>query len=65
MKASTPQVRENICTDPNKPLYPEIEVDSDFWFSWLKEPDVKSFHFENSQGKFTARKEGRDTSANE
>lgn len=65
MKSSTPQVRENICTDPNKPLYPPFAVDSDFWFSWLREPDVKSFHFENDQGKFTARKEERATSTNE
>jgi hypothetical protein len=65
MKASAPQVKGTICTDPNKPLYPQIEVDSEFWFSWLKEPDVKLFHFENDQGKFTARKEGRDTSTND
>lgn len=65
MNSSTPQVRENICTDPNKPLYPPIEVGSSFWFTWLREPDVKSFHFENDQGKFTARKEERATSTNE
>lgn len=65
MKSSTAQVRQNICTDPNKPLYPPIEVDSDFWFAWLKDPEVKSFHFENDQGKFTARKEERATSTNE
>lgn len=65
MKASTPRVEGNICTDPNKPLYPAIEVGSEFWFSWLREPDVRSFHFESDQGKFTARKEERSTSTNE
>jgi hypothetical protein len=65
MAATTPQVKQNICTDPNKPLYPAIEVGSEFWFSWLREPDVKSFHFESDRGKFTARKEERATSTNE
>ena len=65
MKSSTPQVRGNICTDPNKPLSSAIEVDSEFWFSWLREPEVKSFNFENDQGKFTARKEERATSTND
>lgn len=65
MSAVTPQIRENICTDPNKPLYPPIEVGSSFWFTWLREPDVRSFHFESECGKFTARKEERATSTNE
>jgi hypothetical protein len=65
MAATTPQVKENICTDPNKPLYPPFKVDSEFWFSWLREPSVKSFHFESECGKFTARKEERATSSNE
>jgi hypothetical protein len=65
MVATTPQVKENICTDPNRPLYPPFEVDSNFWFSWLREPEVRSFHFESGHGKFTARKEERATSANE
>lgn len=65
MANTTPQVRENICTDFNKPLNPTFEVDSDRWDSWLIEPDVKSFHFESDRGKFTARKEGRSTTGNE
>lgn len=65
MAAITPQVKGNTCTDPSKPLYPPMVVGSDFWFSWLREPDVKSFHFESEQGKFTARKEDRPTSTNE
>lgn len=65
MAGTTPQIKQNTCTDPNKPLYPPIEVGSDFWFSWLREQDVKSFHFESDRGKFTARKEGRSTTGNE
>lgn len=65
MAATTAQVKQNICTDPDRPLYPPFEVDSDFWFSWLREPSVKSFHFESDRGKFTARKEERATSSNE
>lgn len=65
MKASTPQVKGNTCTDPDKPLYPVIKVGSEAWSSWLREPNVRSFHFENDQGKFTARKEERATSTNE
>lgn len=65
MKGSTAQVKEKFCTDPSKPLYPTIEVDSDFWFAWLKESDVRSFHYESETGKFTARKEERATSTNE
>lgn len=43
-----------------------MNVGSDIWFSWLKEPDVRSFHFESEHGgKFTARKEERPTSTNE
>ncbi len=59
------QVTENICIDSTKPLYPPIEVGSSFWFTWVKEPDTKSFHFESEAGKFTARKEERPTSTNE
>lgn len=65
MAAITPQVKGNTCIDPSRPLYPPLEVGSDFWFSWLREPDVKSFHFESEHGKFTARKEQRATSTNE
>ena len=65
MKGNTAQVKEKFCTDPSKPLYPAIEVDSDFWFAWLKESDVRSFHYESETGKFTARKEERATSTNE
>ncbi len=65
MKGNTAQVKGKCCTDPNKPLYPAIELDSDFWFTWLKEPDVRSFHYESETGKFTARKEERATSTNE
>lgn len=59
------QVKGNVCTDPNKPLYPPIDVGSDFWFTWLREPQANSFHFENEQGKFTARREERPTSGND
>ena len=65
MKGNTAQVKGKYCTDPNKPLYPAIELDSDFWFAWLKESDVRSFHYESETGKFTARKEERATSTNE
>lgn len=65
MKSNTAQVKGKICHDPNKPLYPAIKVDSKFWFTWLKEPDVRSFHYESETGKFTARKEERTTSTNE
>lgn len=62
---SAPQVKSGVLTDSNKPLYPAIKVGSKFWFTWLKEPDVKLFHFECLHGKFTARKEERATSTNE
>lgn len=62
---STAQVKGNICVDSAKPLYPEIKVGSEFWFSWLREPETRSFHFESDSGKFTARKEERATSTNE
>jgi len=65
MATTTPKVKENICTDPSRPLYPPFDVGSDFWFGWLREPEVKSFHFESEYGKFTARKEERATSTNE
>lgn len=63
--SSVAQVRAGVLTDSSKPLYPAIEVGSTFWFSWLKEPDVKSFSFECVYGKFTARKEERATSKHE
>lgn len=64
-KIPTAQVRENICTDFSKPLYPPIQIGSSFWFSWLMEPDVKSFHYESDTGKFTARREERASSTND
>lgn len=59
------QVIGKTCTDPSRPLYPPMDIGSGLWFSWLREPDVRSFHFESECGKFTARKEERATSTNE
>lgn len=65
MKPTTPQVRGNICTDPDRPLYPPMEVGSEIWLGWLREFNVTSFHYESDSGKFTARKEERPSSTNE
>lgn len=54
-----------MLTDLSKLLYQNIEVGSELWFYWLKDPDVRSFNFECVYGKFTARKEERATSTNE
>lgn len=65
MVTNTVQVKEKTFTDPSKFLYSSVVVDSATWFAWLKEPDVRSFHYEGDAGKFTARKEERATSTNE
>lgn len=65
MASNTVQVKGRSFTDPSKFIYSLVEVDSDTWFCWLKEPDVRSFHYESDGGKFTARKEERATSTNE
>lgn len=65
MTADTVQVKGKTFTDPSKFLYSSVVVDSAAWFAWLKEPDVRSFHYEGDAGKFTARKEERATSTNE
>lgn len=65
MTINTVQGKDKTFTDPSKFIYSAVELDSDTWFFWLKEPDVKSFHYESEAGKFTARKEQRSTSTNE
>lgn len=65
MASNTVQVKGKFFTDPSKFIYSLVEVDSDTWFCWLKEPDVRIFHYESEAGKFTARKEERATSTNE
>lgn len=65
MVTNTVQVKGKTFTDPSKFLYSSVVVDSATWFAWLKEPDVRSFHYEGDAGKFTARKEERATSTNE
>lgn len=58
--------------NPSKPIVSEgilhpdqIEVGSVNWFKWLAEPQSASFNYEDSAGKFNARKESRKTSQNE
>lgn len=65
MVTNTVQVKGKTFTDPSKFLYSSVVVDSATWFAWLKEPDVRSFHYEGDAGKFTARREERATSTNE
>lgn len=65
MTTTTPQVRGSTCTNPDSLIDSSFEVGSDRWFSWLREPSVRSFHFESAAGKFTARREERATSTNE
>lgn len=50
--------------DSRKPLYPSIKIGDNFWFTWLKEPDVKSFCFNCPMGSITVRRETRKTSEN-
>lgn len=65
MTTDTVQVKGKTFTDPSKFIYSSVAVDSATWFAWLKEPNVRSFHYESDAGKFTARKEERATSTNE
>lgn len=65
MATSVVQVKDKIFTDPSKFIFSSVAVDSATWFFWLKEPDIKSFHYQSGAGKFTARKEQRPTSSNE
>ena len=65
MKSIPPQVVGNICTDSTRPLYPPMEVGSEIWFSWLREFNVGSFHYESETGKFTGRREERSSSTND
>lgn len=65
MAISAVQVNSKTFVDPTKFIYSPVELESDTWFFWLKDPDVKSFHYESDVGKFTARKEQRSTSTNE
>jgi uncharacterized coiled-coil protein SlyX len=65
MTSHTVQVKDGSFTDSSKFIHSPVEVDSDTWFCWLKEPDVRSFHYQSDTGKFTARKEERATSTNE
>lgn len=65
MVTDTVQVKGKTFTDPSKFIYSSVAVDSVTWFAWLKEPNVRSFHYESDAGKFTARKEERATSTNE
>ncbi len=65
MAISAVQVNSKTFVDPTKFIYSPVELESDTWFFWLKDPDVKSFHYESDAGKFTARKEQRSTSTNE
>lgn len=65
MKTDTAQVNSKTFLDPTKFIYSPVDIDSEAWFFWLKDPEVKSFHYESDAGKFTARKEQRSTSTNE
>lgn len=53
-KASIPNVLGNLLELPNGNM---VEVDCPSWFSWLDNPDFRSFRFEDGISPYTCRKE--------
>src|SRR3712207_4070066 len=59
MARRTPYVAGGVLHIPGLRGDPEIGVDSASWAAWLIDPATRSFSFQSSSGRFTARKEQR------
>src|SRR5215218_657903 len=59
MARRTPYVADGVLHVPGTRDDPEIEVDSASWAAWLTDPATRSFSFQCSSGRYTARKEHR------
>src|SRR3712207_1463201 len=59
MARRTPYVLDGVLHIPGLRGDPEIRVDSASWAAWLTDPATRSFSFQSSSGRFTARKEHR------
>src|SRR5919112_1898174 len=59
MARHTPYVADGVLHIPGLRGDPEIGVDSASWIAWLTDSATRSFSFQSSSGKYTARKEHR------
>ena len=59
MARRTPYVVDGVLHIPGTLGGPGIGVDSASWAAWLTDPATRSFSFQGSGGRFTARKEHR------
>jgi LuxR family transcriptional regulator, maltose regulon positive regulatory protein len=55
MSHKTPLVRNGLMYEPGVPT--QISIDTPAWYEWLASESHCSFHFCDSAGEFTARKE--------
>src|SRR5829696_6105624 len=59
MPRRTPYVADGMLHVPELSGRPEIEVGSASWAAWLTDPATRSFSFQGSSCRYTARKEHR------
>jgi hypothetical protein len=59
MARRTPYVADGVLHISGLRGEPEIGVDSASWVAWLTDPATRSFSFQSSSGRYTARKEHR------
>src|ERR671917_323394 len=59
MARRTPYVADGVLHVPGLRGSPEIKVGSASWAAWLTDPATRSFSFQSSSGRYTARKEHR------
>jgi len=59
MARRTPYVVDGVLHIPGLRGDPQIGVDSASWAAWLTDPATRSFSFQGSSGRYTARKEQR------
>src|ERR671910_2526767 len=59
MTRRIPQVADGVLHVLERPGGPEITVASPSWIAWLTDPETRSFSFQGTSGRYTARKEHR------